>query len=75
MSRAMNIKLTMNDVIAACGTAKVAISAIEPLASGFTHLVCTTSEGSDTMRRKFKTHLIEGRVKRFAFMNVSFSRT
>jgi hypothetical protein len=69
MSRAMNIKLPQAEVTAQCAAAKVSISAIETLPSGGTHLVCTTSEGAEEMQKRFKKVLIEGRVKRFAFMN------
>ena len=63
----MNVRMPESEVVAACATAKVAISAIEVLPSGGTHLVCTTIEGADDARKKFKKNLIEGRVKRFAF--------
>ncbi|MBW8783419.1 MAG: hypothetical protein JF593_02080 [Novosphingobium sp.] len=67
MSRAMNVKLSEDEIVSKCNAAGVSISAIEPLPSGATHLVCTTSEGAHQMRIKFKAHLIEGRVKRFPF--------
>ncbi len=69
MSRAMNVSLAETDVAALCKTAGVAISAIEALPSGGTHLVCITGEGAEEMRHKMKKHLIEGRVRRFAFYN------
>lgn len=71
MSRAMNIKLPQAEVTAQCAAAKIAISAIESLPSGGTHLVCVTIEGADEMRQKLKKHLIEGRVKRFAFQTAN----
>ena len=67
MSRAMNISLPEPEVRSACDNASIAISAIEVLPSGGTHLVCKTIEGADDARKKFKKNLIEGRVKRFAF--------
>jgi hypothetical protein len=67
MSRAMNLKLAEAEVLKQCNAAGVAISAIEALPSGGTHLVCTTSGGADDARQKFRKHIIEGRVKRFAF--------
>lgn len=70
----MNLSMLEADVIAACEKAGVSISAIEPLPKGGTHLVCTISEGSDEMRRKLKSHLIDGPVKRFPFFTVSASR-
>jgi len=71
MSRAMNLKMPQAEVTALCASAKVVISAIETLPSGGTHLVCATGEGAEEMRKRFKKVLIEGRVKRFAFMNAS----
>lgn len=74
MSRAMNLKLKQADVEAACAKAGVVISAIETLPSGGTHLVCKTGEGADDMRHLFKASLIEGKVKRFAFISVPWTR-
>lgn len=69
MSRAMNISLPEAEVTAQCKAAQVVISAIEPLPTGGTHLVCINGQGADEMRVRFKKHLIEGRVRRFAFYN------
>ena len=74
MSRAMNLKLAEADVVTRCNKAKVSVSAIETLPSGGTHLVCTTGEGAEQMRRVFKKSIIEGRVKRFAFSALPSSR-
>ena len=73
MSRAMNISLPEADVAAICQKAGVRISDIETLPSGGTHLVCVTSEDAEDMRGKLKGHLIEGRVKRFAFYHLRHS--
>jgi hypothetical protein len=67
----MNLRLPEAEVTAQCAAAKVAISAIETLPSGGTHLVCVTGEGAEEMRQKLKKHLIEGRVKRFAFLTAN----
>jgi len=67
MSRAMNLALPEAEVAAMCKTADVAISDIEPLPTGGTHLVCLTGDGAEEIRRRLKKHVIEGRVKRFAF--------
>jgi hypothetical protein len=69
MSRAMNVSLGETEVAALCKSAGVAISAIEVLPSGGTHLVCITGEGAEEMRHKMRKHVIEGRVRRFAFYN------
>lgn len=69
MSRAMNVSLAEADVAALCKTAGVAISAIEVLPSGGTHLVCLTGDGAEDMRHRMKKHLITGRVRRYPFYN------
>ena len=63
----MNVTLPEADVVAMCEKFAVSISAIEPLPSGGTHLVCTRSEGAEQMRLKMKAHLVEGAVRRFPF--------
>ena len=63
----MNLKLDEADVLAACEKAGVSVSTSEVLPRGGTHLVCTTGDGAEQMRRVFKKSLIEGYVKRFAF--------
>lgn len=73
MSRAINLSMPQASVLASCGKAGVSISAIEELPSGGTHLVCTTAEGAEQMRVRLKAHLIDGRVKRFAFASVRFT--
>lgn len=65
----MNVKLAEAEVVARCEKAGVAISAIETLPSGGTHLVTVTGDGAVIMRRVLAKELIEGRVKRFAFMH------
>ena len=73
MSRAMNLSLSEAEVQSACAAAKVAISAIEPLPTAGTHVVCRTSEGADILRANLGKHLIEGKVKRFAFYRMPSS--
>lgn len=63
----MNLELPEANVRERCHESGVSISAIEPLPSGGTHLVCTTSEGADEMRLRLSDHLIEGRGLRFPF--------
>lgn len=70
MSRAMNLTLTEAEVRERCTEYGVSISAIEPLLSGGTHLVCTTGEGAVEMRLKLADHLIVGAVRRIAFYRV-----
>ena len=75
MSRAMNVRLPLSDVETKCAAAKVRISAIEPLPSGHTHVVLTTSEGAETMRKKFGDTIITAKEKRFPFVTVRHSRS
>jgi len=65
----MNVSLAEADVVARCAKAGVAISAIESLPAGGTHLVTVNGDGAVIMRRAFAKNLIEGPVKRFAFMH------
>lgn len=67
MSRAINLLLPEADVVARCAEGGVDISAIEPLASGGTHLVCKTSAGAEAIRLRLPEHIIAGVVKRFPF--------
>lgn len=74
MSRAINIALPEGQVGALCQKLGISISDIETLPSGGTHLVCTTGEGAEEMRRQLKRHLIPGKVKRFAFYHLRASQ-
>ncbi len=60
----MNLDASQDAVVAACTSAKIGISAIEPLTSGGTRVVCLTREGADKLRQTMKSKLIDGRVKR-----------
>jgi len=63
-TRAINLTLQEADVEKRCEAASVAISAIEPLRSGGTHLVCKTIEGADQIRELLAKFLIDGSVVR-----------
>ena len=67
MNRAVNLALSELDVKARCAENGVSISAIEPLQSGGTHLVCTTSAGADEIRLRLQDHIVKGTVRRFPF--------
>ena len=64
MSRAINLSLNESEAMAKCQSAKVGISAIEPLPSGGVRLVCMSTDGADKLRRRLKSHLIKGDVVR-----------
>jgi hypothetical protein len=70
----MNLSLPEAAVVAQCDKCGVSISAIEPLPSGGTHLVCTTGDGAEEMRRRLQRSIIPGKVKRFPFFTVASSR-
>lgn len=63
----MNLTLAEADVKDLCRKAGVAISAIEPLPSGGTRLICITAPGAEEMRLRLRGHLIDGAVTRHRF--------
>lgn len=63
----MNLTLDESEVKAICLSSGVSISAIEPLPSGGTRLVCTTAPGAETMRLRFRGNIIDGPVTRHRF--------
>ena len=61
----MYVKMDEGAVTAACAKQDVGISAMEKLPDGGgVRLVCMSSDGAETMRTKFKRHLINGEVTR-----------
>jgi hypothetical protein len=64
MSRVVLLNLEQAAVTTRCKSEKVGISTIEPLVSGGVRLVCSSSVGAATIRRKLKAHLIQGEVTR-----------
>jgi hypothetical protein len=67
MSRVILLSMSEADVIAKCLEGKVGVSAIERLTSGGVRLVCMSSNGAMTMRKKLKSRIIEGDVVRERF--------
>ena len=67
MSRVILVSMSESEVVAKCQASKVGVSAIERLASGGVRLVCMSSDGAVTMRKKLKAHLIQGDVIRERF--------
>ena len=74
LTRAMNLALAEQDVIDRCQRKGIAISAIETLLSGGTHLVCVTIEGADEARTLFKQAIIHGQVRRASFQHIDTTR-
>ena len=64
MSRAMNLNVTEAEVVDACTQHGVLTTAVEALLPMGTRVVCRTSEGAALLRKKLKTKIIDGTVKR-----------
>ena len=64
MSREILVSMSEDDVVAKCQAAKVGVSVIERIPAGGVRLVCMSMSGAETMRKKFKGHIIEGTVIR-----------
>jgi len=64
MSRAMNLDANEAAITETCRQLSITISAIEPLLSGGTRVVCSSSDGAHSLRRKLKSKLLNGPVKR-----------
>ena len=64
MSRVIQLSMSEGETVAKCLEAKVGVSAIERLASGGVRLVCMSSDGAQTIRKKLKSHIIKGDVVR-----------
>lgn len=64
MSRALNIDVTQDHVIATCAKWKVPISAIEPLPSGGTRVVMNNADDTATIAKAYRAKIIAGAVMR-----------
>lgn len=67
MSRAVNLSLGEDEVRRLCDKRGIAISAIEPLPSGGTRLICVLPEGTAAARLHAKNNVLGDRVPRFRF--------
>lgn len=63
-SRAMNVDMAHADVVKLCAKHDAAISAIEGLVSGGTHVVFKNITDARTLRAAFGRKLIDGKVSR-----------
>jgi hypothetical protein len=64
MSRVVHLNLEESVVVSRCLSENVGVSAIEQLSSGGVRLVCMSSEGAARIRKKLKSHVIDGAVTR-----------
>ena len=67
MSRVINLSLGEADVISRCSAERVGVSAIERLPEGGVRLVCMSMDGAALIRRRLKSHVIQGDVRRERF--------
>ena len=67
MNRVLFVSLDEGAVMKRCTAANVGISALESLPAGGTRLVCMSSDGAATMRKKLKAYLIAGDPERERF--------
>jgi hypothetical protein len=74
MSRAIDFKASEDEVTKRCAAAEVRISAIEPLPNGGTHLVCSTIDGAEKLRRLHAKDIMTGPQKRSPFFVPSLQR-
>lgn len=64
MSRALNVNATESEISAICLALGVNTTAMEMLLPSGTRVVCQSSEGALALRKKLKTKLIDGEIKR-----------
>ena len=64
MSRVILLSMSEGDVVSKCLEANVGVSTIERLTSGGVRLVCMSSDGAQTIRKKLKSRILEGEVVR-----------
>jgi hypothetical protein len=73
-SRAIDFTWSEEETTSKCAAAGVAISAIEPLPRGGTHLVCSTSDGAAVLRRLHAKAILVGPQKRSPFFVPALQR-
>ena len=68
-TRAINIAAEPQAVLAMCAKKQAAVSAIEVLPAGGTHVVMVTLGEADTIRQAFKNQLLPRNTKRMPLRN------
>jgi hypothetical protein len=66
VSRVINLAMSADEVRHQCQTRQVGVSALETLPDGGVRLVCMSSDGAATIRKRLKANLINGDVRRTA---------
>lgn len=66
MSRVVNLSMSEAEARHQCTTRQIGVSALENLPDGGVRLVCMSSDGAETIRKRLKSNLIKGDVRRVA---------
>lgn len=69
MSRAINVSLNEAEVKKLCDAKGIAISAMEPLPSGGTRVICVLMEGTDAVRAAVGKKVLDDKVRRYRFFD------
>jgi hypothetical protein len=64
MSRVVNLALSEAEARRQCDTRQVGVSAMECLPDGGVRLVCMSTDGAETIRKRLKSNVIKGDVRR-----------
>ncbi len=66
MSRVIHLSMSETEARDMCTTRKIGVSVIEQLPDGGVRLVCNSSEGAEMVRKRVKSQMIKGPVRRQA---------
>jgi len=66
VSRVVNLAMSADEARHQCLTRQVGVSALETLPDGGVRLVCMSTGGAETIRKRLKANIIKGDVRRTA---------
>jgi len=64
VSRVINLAMSADEARHQCLTRQVGVSALENLPDGGVRLVCMSTDGAETIRKRLKANIIKGDVRR-----------
>jgi hypothetical protein len=64
MSRVVTLAMSEAEARHQCNTRQVGVSALENLPDGGVRLVCMSTDGAETIRKRLKANIIKGDVRR-----------
>lgn len=67
MSRAVNLAVAEDALVKHCDSQGIAISVIEALPGGGVRLVCSSMDGAEQIRSKFKRQVMDADTRRAEF--------